>query len=816
MKTIILTFLLFCMLGHASSQSVKSKIILKGNVVDSVSGKPLGFVTIALQNLKTKVFLKNVVSKEDGSFEISAADSIDYQLVFAFTGYKMKIILVTRGQSADLGTIPMRIWDKALKEVTVVAVRPVIRRDLDGITYDVSADPETPVLSALDIMRKVPLLSVDANDNIKLKGQGNYKILINGKESALLAKNPSDILRSMPATNIERIEVITTPPAKYDAEGLAGIINIITKKNIDKGYNIGLNGRLNSVWGPGINLNGTFKEGKFGFSGYVGYNVRHEQTNASGNDQTFFVNNSLLSQNGINSVRVHNTYGNAEMSYEFDSLNLLTGSIQFYSGVNSQNGNQLSDNFDSDNNITQAYRLLSNSSNAFGGLDASLNYQLGFRKDKNRLLTFSYKYSYSPNAQNISNTITDTFNFQLPDYKQYNNAGNKEHTIQLDYVHPFKKITLEAGGKAILRNNFSNFQTNNYNDSTKDFILNPFQTNDFKYQQDIYSLYNSYQAKWDMWNAKAGLRLEHTTIRADFLSTSSTVQQDYNNLIPSLSVQRNLKGSSITLGYTDRISRPGIYQLNPFIDRSNPNFINTGNPNLQPEVNHSFELNFSTFAKNSLTVGLSYAFSNNSIQTVTSLQSVNGGNGASDSVTVTSYENLGSNKNLGLNINLNFTSINNLSISINGQISHIWLRGSYNGQFYTNDGYTGNAFLNAGFKFGKGFRIGFDAGYFSGDVNLQGQTSAFIYNSYVLSKTFLNKRLTLSAVMNNPYDKFFRFRSTTTTPDFYQSSYNDIFYRSFALRFNFKFGKLNSDIKRNQRGINNDDTKAGKTSTGTP
>ena len=298
-------------------------------------------------------------------------------------------------------------------------------------------------------------------------------------------------------------------------------------------------------------------------------------------------------------------------------------------------------------------------------------------------------------------------------------------------------------------------------------------------------------------------------------SASSTVNQDYNNLIPSFSIQRNLKSSNISLGYTDRISRPGIYQLNPFVDLSNPNFVNTGNPNLQPEVNHSFELNYSSYSKNSLTVGISYSFSNNSIQTVTHLQSVSSG-GLTDTIPVTTFENLGTNKNLGLNLNFNMTSIKNLSISLNTQLSHVWLKGTYNEQFYKNDGYTGNAFLNAGYKFGKGFRIGFDAGYFSGDVNLQGKSNAFIYNSYVFSKTFLNKRLTLSAVMNNPYGQFYTFRTTTTTPDFYQLSYNQIPYRSFALRFNVKIGKLNSDIKRNQRGISNDDKKAGKTSAGAP
>jgi len=472
----------------------------------------------------------------------------------------------------------------------------------------------------------------------------------------------------------------------------------------------------------------------------------------------------------------------------------------------------MSNAYDGSGDLFQAYRLMSDGSNDFGGMDASLNYQLGFKKDKNRLLTVSYKYSYSPNTQDINNTISDTFNFYLPNYLQYNHAGNKEHTIQVDYVHPFKTINLEAGAKTILRNNFSNFETSNYNETTKNYEIIPSQTNDFNYDQDVYSVYNSYSGKWGKWNAKAGLRLEHTTVRADFISSSSTVNQDYNNLIPSLSVQYNLKSSNISAGYTDRISRPGIYQLNPFVDASNPNFINTGNPNLQPEVNHTFELNYSVFSKNSITAGLSYAFSNNSIQTVTHLQAASSAN-VSDTVTVTTYENLGSNKILGLNLNVNVTSVKNLSISINAQISHVWLKGTYNGQFYTNDGYTGNAFLNAGYKFGKGFRFGFDAGYFSGDVNLQGNTSPFVFTSYVLSKSFLDKRITLSAVANNPYTQFYTFKNTTTTPDFYQQSYNQIFYRSFALRFNIKIGKLNSDIKKNQRGINNDDKKAGKSST---
>lgn len=808
---ILLLCSLFC---KVSAQGIRSNLAFKGTLVDSLSGKPLPYVTVSLQDLKTKVAIKTVVSKEDGSFAVVAPENKDLLLVLASTGYNDQSIVLLKGAERILGAISLSLANKQMKEYTVVAARPVIKRDLDGITYDVSADPETPALSVLDIMRKVPLLSVDASDNIKLKGKGNYKILINGKESSMLAKNPSDVLRSMPATNIEKIEVITTPPAKYDAEGLAGIINIITKKKIDEGYNIGINGRLNSIWGPGINLNGTYKKGKFGLSGYAGYNVRNIQTNSSGSDQLFFADHSTLSQNGTHTQGSHNNYGNAEWSYEFDSLNFLNGSIEFYNGDNKQGGNLLSNNFDFNQTILQAYRLLSDGRNTYQGTDVDVTYQHGFKRDKNQLLTISYRYGYSPNTQHVDYIITDTINYRTPSFRQYNNSGNKEHTFRIDYVQPFKKVTMEVGGKVKIRNNFSDFESNVYNDSSKDYLLNPEQTNDFNYNQDIYSFYNSYQVKWSKWNAKAGYRLENTTVHANFVSEASTVNQNYTNLIPSLSIQRSLNLSSLTLGYTDRINRPGIDQLNPFVDKGNPNFISTGNPNLHPEINHSFEINYSRFTKTSVTIGMSYSFSNNSIQTVNSLQVDSLPNNTKDTVTLTTFQNLGNNRDLGMNFNVNFSKIENLSISLNGQVSHVWLKGTYNGQFFRNDGYTGNAFVNAGYKFGKGYRVGLDAGVFSGDVNLQGKSSSFLFTSYLLSKSFLDKKLTLSLVAINPYSRFFNNTSTITTPDFHQSSYNETFYRSFSLRFNFKFGKLNSDIARNRQVNSNDDTKSAKPAGG--
>jgi outer membrane receptor protein involved in Fe transport len=800
----------------AGNPATNSTIIIKGAVIDSLTGQALPFVTVILQDLNTHAGIKSILSKETGSFEIPAAGTGNYQLEFAFTGYSNKTVPVinnkrdSKDNILDMGKIGLSPSGKQLKEVTVTALRPVIKRQIDGISYDVTADPEATGLTVLDMMRKVPLLAVDASDNITLKGNSNYKILINGKESALVAKNPSDVLRAMPATNIERIEVITTPPAKYDAEGLAGIINIITKKSIDQGYNIGVNGRYNSIWGPGLNFNTTLKQGKFGLSAFFGFNVRGTHSTGFSNYQDYYADQSTLIQNGINTFNGTNHYGDGELSYEFDSLNLLTANYEFYQGHRNQTSSQLSTTLDSNKAVEQQYDLGSSGNNSNEGLDASINFQHGFKKDKNRLLTFSYKYSYSPNSQYTSNVFSDTIAYDLPNYTQYNNAGNREHTLQLDYVQPFKKMTLEAGGKAILRNNFSDFETNNFNDTTREYQVDPVQTNDFKYLQNIYSLYNSYQFKWEQWTAKTGLRLEHTTVNADFVSVGSLVVNQYSNLIPSISIQRELGSSSINLGYTDRISRPGIYQLNPFVDQSNPKFINTGNPNLKPELNHTFELNYSNFSKGSISIGLSYAFSTNSIQNVTSLQTNN-----NDTVTYTTYENLGSNSTLGIDINTNFPITKNLTFSLNGEGARVWLKGAYNGQLYTNQGYTGDFFLNAGYKFGKDYRLGFNGGIFSGNVNLQGKTGDFMFNSYSIARSFKNKKITITLVANNPYGKFFNSKSYTSTPDFYQSSINQNLYRSFAIRFNFRFGKLNSDIKKNQRGINNDDTKGGKTSGAT-
>jgi len=792
MKKTLLILITLCFSISLLAQSVPNSITVKGIAIDSTTNKELDFVTVALQDPQTKVPVKSMLTKEDGSFELSAPAGKNYQLVLAFVGYATKIINITKTNGeTDAGKILLKVTASALNEVSITGVKPLVKREVDRIAYNVQSDPESKAITALDMMRKVPMLSVDGNDNIKLRGSGSYKILINNKESALMARNPSDILKAMPASNILRIEVITTPPAKYDAEGLAGIINIVTKKDADQGYNGSINTGFNNIWGYRANLNLTVKQGKFGYNGYVGFNKRKPQTSPFENGSTFYDKNTqlitnTLQQSGTRTNSNRNIYTGNELSFELDTLNLFTGTFNLYQGSGANNNMQSTIQRNASQSITSDYNTQNNGTNDWKGVDVGINYQHAFKRNKEQLLTLSYKYSNSPNSQNNYITSNHGLGYLLPDYAQSNSNGTKEYTTQLDYVHPMKVLTIEGGGKMILRNSFSNSIAN---------AVQP--ANDFIYHQDVYAAYNTYMLKYTKWSLKGGLRFERTNVKAE----GGAVDQAYNNLVPSFSAQRVLDSvSSLTFGFTQRIQRPGIYQLNPFTDRSNPQYVSGGNPNLRPAVNNNFELAYSKTGKGSLNITASYSFANNTIENVAT---VNG------TITTTTFSNVGQNRRLGINSDLNYPITKKLNINVNAQIFRVWLRGTYNGVFYTNSGQQGYLFTNTSYKFDNGLRLSTNIGFDSRYVMLQGTDNYWFGYGFSAQKEFFNGKLNVSFAANNPFKQFIKLDFFTQTPDFQNYNINYNFYRTFNLGLNYKFGGLNGSIKKNQRGISNDDTSGG-------
>ena len=796
--------LLFFSLSSTAQVATKS---IKGIVVDSTTNTPLEFITVALK--KDNVVLKTVVTAGSGDFVFKVAPG-KYMITVIAVGYNAKTTAAEtdpESETTDLGKLLITAQTNKLNEVSITADRPLVKQEIDRISYDTQADPENTVLTALDMMRKVPLLSLDADDNIKLKGSGNFKILINGKPSGMMVRSPKDVLRSMPASSIQKIEVITTPPAKYDSEGLAGIINIITTKKVDNGYNGSINIRERLPFGPGMGANFTAKFNKFGINAYGGYGTyKLPETSILSRRTTTGELPSSLVNDGTRKNKNVNGYGGVEFSYEIDTLNLLTLEVNPYAGSFKGLNTQLFSLSDGMNNTS--YDVLTNIKYDWSGFESTLNYQRGFKSNKDRLLTLSYKFSNNINPQFNELLFSNRQNYTDPNYRQQNDTRSKEQTIQLDYVHPLKKLTIEGGLKGILRDNSSNFETRYFNEATGDYILDATKTNQFNNNQDIFGAYNSYAYNLKSWGFKGGVRLEGTFVNADFISTGSNVKTDYFNVIPTISINHKFKNtSSLNLGFTQRIERPGIYNLNPFVDRSNPNFESTGNPDLEAVLSNNFNLSFNTFKKGNINIGLSYSFANNTIQNVSVYD-------PATQITRSTYLNIGKDKSLSTNLNVSYPITSKWNSSINGNIGYTRIQGSIDGSLAKNDGLLGYFSLSTGYKFEHNWRITGNFNYSAAEVMLQGSSSSYIYVGISGSKDIIKDKLSISASVSNPFSKYRYYTLETQGANFVQTYRGQNYNRAFSASLNWKFGRLKDAVVKSKRSISNDDQKGGGKSGG--
>lgn len=785
------------------------RMIIKGLVVDSVTQRSAAYVTVSLFTSSDDKPRKVSNTDVKGQFEFSQIPVEEYSMVFSLVGYRPLKLSVRRSALnasgiVNLGRISLAPLTNELQSVNISGVKPLVVQQADRLSYDVQADPDSRTNNVLDMLRKVPLVSVDGADRVRLKGSTNYRMLINGKTSSLVSNNPADLLKAMPADNIERIEVITTPPAKYDAEGISGIINIITHRKLGEGYSVSVTSTYNTVNGPSGNINAKARTGKFGVQGFIGTAQPVQQTVATGymNSITGARASELMQQGTMVHDR-DNTFGSAQFSFQADSLNLITAEFEHHEGGSEQQLQQVSRYTDQQRLLSRAYELGSITSNKLSGTDVSLNHEHSFRRAKGQLLTSSYKYSYSRDAFSNDATYGNTQNFAASDFWQQNKSGSREHTAQIDYLHPAGPLEIEAGVKAILRNNFSEFDTGNLNRFSRIYNSDPGQATDFDYQQDIYSLYNSYHLIWRKWDIRAGLRLEASSVEADFSTADDQISQRYTNLFPSVSVQRTVWGSnSLSMGYQQRMERPGIILLNPFEDYTNPGFLRSGNPDLRAVLNHSFDLMYSNYSSNPITVGLSYAFANNTIEQITQV--------GEDRVSRTTHQNTGRRGATSLIVNANYSITSRLNTNIDAQLMYVTLDGFVDGSAYANDGVQGHIFSNARYRLERGYRLGLDISYDSRYVLLQGRDNDFLYYSINGSKDFLNEKATISVSTSNFFDKYARLDFTTRGNGFRQRHFYDIYYRRFNVRLIYRFGRLKDGIKTNRRGIRNDDQSTGR------
>ena len=779
---------------------------VKGIVIDSVSNQTIPYVTVSASVAATPdVYLKRMASGVKGDFEMALNKEGEYILSFESMGMKKltrKLTIVAGQKTVNLGKLIMQPDSKTLGEVTVTATKPLVKVDLDKISYDTQSDPESASATVLDMMKKVPMVTVDGDDKIQLKGATNFKIYVNGKASGMMTNNPSQVLKSMPASSIKSIEVITEPGAKYDAEGVGGIINIVTDHSLN-GLTGTVRGSVNTKGGYNGGLYLSTKTGKFGLTANLNYNNQYEPNQTWESQRENFVAQSVkhVSQYADSYANYRFYYGNIEASYEFDSLNLVSLTVGGYGGGSSNVDHGSTYSMNAAGDTLSAFKQLTKSENGWGGIDLSLDYQRTFKKPE-QLLTVSYKLSHTPDKTDNTSDLTGLINYTSFNQNIKYNANGDEHTFQVDYTEPFNKIhVVEVGAKYIIRLNNS---VNDYffqKDSTQAWEPMPNQPkNNLDQTQNILGAYGSYTLKLDKFSARAGLRYEETF--SNIILTDTNFHVKFQNYVPSLSLSYKFSdANNLRLSYNQRISRPGIWYLNPFLDSSNPYALSQGNADLKPEVDNSVSLNYSYItAKLNINAGLFTSFTNNSIERVTKA--------LSDSITYTTYKNIGLNQNTGLSLYGNWQPDKAVRINLNGNLSYTSMTTS-DGSNLSNRGVNYNVSLSGEFTLPGEIKLNVGGGYYSPRINLQGGNSEFYYYNMSLQRDFLKKKLNISVSARNPFTERVYYTGYTQTLDYrsdYSASYQS---RSFALSVSYRFGQLKDQIKKVSKTIENDDVKGG-------
>jgi len=687
---------------------------------------------------------------------------------------------------------------QTLDEVVVAQRRKLIKNDIDKLTYDVQHDKTAQTKTTLEILKKIPLVTVDGQENIRVQGSTSFKVYKNGHpDPSLSGQNLKDILKAIPASTIKRIEVITDPGAKYDAEGTTAILNIVMMSNTKLQ---GVSGKVNSdVNSHGSVRLGTYLITKVGkLTTTVNYNLRKQGRKQTENNREEVYNYVKTGEQkrvyGTSSTAATIHFGNIGASYEIDSLNLLTASTTFIgykADANTQStterwnkSNQLIYKFDSDV-TTPGY--------SYFNLGGRLDYQHKTHLD-GEVLTLSYMLAATRQHTIFHQMYNNMVNFPVS-YTSYDrNTRNHftEHTFQIDYVRPFGKYhKIESGTKYILRYNNST-SLMDYQGTTPDMESN------FKHNAQVAAAYLSYIFTAGKWAARAGLRYEFTRMKASYPDGSNAdYHANLNDWVPSASLQYKISdGQTLKFSYNTSINRPGIGYLNPAVI-STPTAVSFGNANLGSSRNQALHLEY-MLVTSKLTLQLSpyYSYTNNGIGHILYEQ---------NRKDVSTYQNVLKSKVFGLSSYTEWTPFTGTSFTLNADIRYA--RITLPTPYIKNSGCGGDIYFNweqkVPWKLTLTTSIGGEYGNRVYDpYAIEGH---WFYYDFTLTRRFFKDKLTVSLSAESP---FIKERSSTyriVRGDYTGYERSVMYPQRFNIGFSWSFGKLKASVKTAARSIENDD-----------
>ena len=785
-------------------------------------------LTVTLDSPEQKAFGIKAKGKADGNKlnvevpEIGASykatlDGNTLDGTYSQMGYSTSLKLTREVPVADNGDDDwindslLSVFDNIqLQGVEVTAQRQLIKQEVDRIGYSVADDADSKTNNVLTMLRKVPMVSVDASDEIRVNGQTNFKIFRNGHPDPSLSRNAKDILKAMPASSVKRIEVITEPGAKYDAEGTTMILNIVMADNSTlKGVSGMATARADQMGAMGGSLNLTTQLDKVVMS--VDYGIAHDRGNGEKTKTTtlnrYMESGAELMSDGtfdVDKMTVH--FGDVSASWEPDTLNLVSLSLGGFAYDYGGNGTTSSIMRDPTGQPIYSYSMGNHTNADSYSLDSRVDYQRRTRL-KGEAITLSYMLSAWHNKNKDNSSYTDNVNLPVPYYgiDQDGKEDFNEHTVQLDWTRPLApKHTIETGAKYIYRLNRSH--------NVIDYLGIDVDTDmRYKHVTQVGAAYMSYTFSSGPWNARAGLRYEHSYLRATYPGGNQDAFETHlNDLVPSASLHYKFNfANSLKLSYAASINRPGISYLNPAVIES-PTSRSYGNTDLGSVHYHSVSLTYMRVGpKLTFNITPQFQFSNNGIGAV---------KWADGLVQVSTYENTLKTYSTTLSAFVQWMATPKTNLMLNGSIGYRYYKSDE--LDLKNDRMSGNFFANVTQFLPWKLQLSGFAGMWGGGINdLYGRMGTIFFHGFSLQRSFLKEdRLTVQVMAQNPFSgKYMSMKNYMTQGDVTGwTRYEQRQGRKFGISVSYRFGSLTTHVKKADKSIENDDLiGSGKQSGGT-
>ena len=783
------------------SAVVMAQTTVKGVLMDETLGEAEPFATVRVFKAgKTDKPVAMFLTKEDGQFSEKINGKGKFDIVFSSVGkedFRQTIELNNEGV-LDLGTLYIKENENVLKGVEIVAQKPLVKMEVDKMSYNVAEDEDSKSNTVLDMLRKVPMVTVDGQDNITVNGSSSFKVYVDGMPNVMFSSNPSMVFKSMPATAVKSIEVITNPGAKYDAEGASGVLNIVMNKQTpaaggmpSQSYSMnGYNGTIRAQAGTKQLGGSAFvsgQQGKFSYSvnAMTSYNKPGDTKTELEQIQDNGVSQMMTSSND---VKTPFTMGSLSLGYQIDEMSALNLTAQINSMSMKSNGTTTTkmDGYDVADFSYDSSTDMKNSRTSFSG---SLDYQRFFNKERTQSLALTYQLNYSPSSTEMTNNFGGTRGIGLPDLtSRYSENDDKttNHTFQLDYTMPLGTgQTLSLGGKL------------QFHDATSESkyylkgVYDPTTSSDYEYKNSILAGYGEYAGNFNKLGVKTGVRYEYTWQDVEYrLGNGTDFSTNYGNLVPSASLQYTIsQGSNLGFTYNMRISRPGISYLNPYVDKTNPIALSYGNPNLEVEKAHNLSLVYNMFtSKLMINLNLHHNFTDNAISQYSFYDS--------DNLLNTTYGNVVQRHQTGLNAYVNYLLTPKTRLFMNGGINYLSLNSDELNQ--SNSGWTAN--IMAGLQQTLPWDLKLSAFLITSTKNytLQGWSGGFNILTASLSKSLFNDKLTLGVqgIMGLNKGGNLNIESSSRGQNF--TSYSNVKVPIYGVTFTVSYTFGNSKVRAKQ------------------